>query len=333
MPNLLSPLNLASLKLRNRIVMPPMWSSQATPEGYVTDMIVDYHRRRAAAGCGMVIVEHTFVHPSGRHTPTQLSICSDDHIAGLSRLASAVRQEGAAVALQITHAGSRARTAILERKPVAPSAVRHPNEPVGDVPEALSVADINGIVRAFGDAAVRVCGAGFDAIEIHAAHGFLLSAFLSPLTNLRTDEYGGAVENRCRLHLEVLGEIRHRVGPAVPVFVRLGAADEMPGGLEISDSCRAARLLEGHGADMIDVSGGLQGARGAGKTAGYFVEYAAAIRAAVNVPVMVTGGIREASLADCIVRKGDADLVGIGRAMLEDPDWAAGAISQLEREG
>ncbi len=329
MASLLTPLSFAGLRLRNRIVMPPMWSGQATPEGFVTDVIIDYHRKRAAGGCGLVIVEHTFVHPSGRHTPTQLGIVSDAHVDGLARLAAAVRGEGAVVALQITHAGSRARSAILGRKPFAPSALRHPNEPNGEVPEELTVGQIAGIVRAFGDGAVRARAAGFDAIEIHAAHGFLLSEFLSPLTNQRTDEYGGTLENRGRLHLEVLSEIRHRLGPAVPVFVRLGAADEMPGGLEVSESSRVAQWLEGRGADMIDVSGGLQGARGSGGETGYFVPYAAAIKAVVHVPVMVTGGIREAALADRVVRGGQADLIGIGRAMLEEPDWAARAAATL----
>ncbi len=329
MASLLTPLSFAGLRLRNRIVMPPMWSGQATPEGFVTDVIIDYHRRRAAGGCALVIVEHTFVHPSGRHTPTQLSICSDDHVEGLARLAAAVRDEGAAVALQITHAGSRGRSAILGHKPVAPSAVRHPNEPNGDLPDELGAGQIGDIVRAFGDAAVRARAAGFDAVEIHAAHGFLLSEFLSPLTNRRTDEYGGGLDNRSRLHLEVLSGIRHRLGPAMAVFVRLGADDEMSGGLEVSESSRVAQWLEGRGADMIDVSGGLQGSRGGGSETGYFVPYAAAIKAGVHVPVMVTGGIREAALADCIVRQGQADLVGVGRAMLEDPEWAAKAAASL----
>jgi 2,4-dienoyl-CoA reductase-like NADH-dependent reductase (Old Yellow Enzyme family) len=330
MANLLTPLSFSGLTLRNRIVMPPMWSGQASPEGGVTENIIEYHRVRAAAGCGLIIVEHSFVHPRGRHTPTQIGVYSDNLIEGLRRLAAAIQAEGAAAALQISHAGSRVSSEVLGGlKPVAPSAVRHPYEPDGEVPEALTKSQIQEIVSAFGSAGARARNAGFDAVEIHAAHGFLLSEFLSPLTNQRTDEFGGNVENRSRMHVEVLLEVRRRIGPKFPVFVRLGAHDETPGGLELEDACRTAVRLADGGADLIDVSGGLQGSRGANKDPGYFVPYAQAIKARITVPVIVTGGIREPAHADRIVRDGHADLVGIGRGMLEDADWARKAIAAL----
>lgn len=332
MTNLLTPLSFSGLNLRNRIVMPPMWSAQATPEGHVTEKIIDYHRVRAAAGCGLIIVEHAFIDPRGRNSATQLGVYSDDMIEGLSRLASAIRGEGAAAALQISHAGSRVSPGVLGAiKPVAPSAVRHPYDPAGEIPEALSQSQIREVIDAFGSAAVRAREAGFDAVEIHGAHGFLLSQFLSPLTNQRTDEFGGNVDNRSRIHLAVLGEVRRRVGSGFPVFVRLGAHDETPGGLELEDACEAATRLAAGGVDLIDVSGGLQGSRGLGQDPGYFVSYAAAIKARVNIPVIVTGGIREPALADRIVRDGHADLVGIGRAMLDDPEWARKAIATLSQ--
>jgi 2,4-dienoyl-CoA reductase-like NADH-dependent reductase (Old Yellow Enzyme family) len=331
MPDLLSPLSVQGLTLRNRIVMPPMWSGQAGPDGFVTPNIVEYHRRRAAAGCGLIIVEHAFVHPRGRHTPTQIGVHGDATVDGLSRLASAIKSEGAAACLQISHAGSRTSARVLGMRPLAPSAVRHPYEPEGDTPEAIDAVMFPDIVAAFGDAAARARAAGFQAIEVHAAHGFLLSQFLSPLTNRREDEYGGPLENRCRLHLAVLREVVARAGGDCPVFVRLGAHDETPGGLELADSCQAARWLAEAGAALIDVSGGLQGSRGAGKGAAYFVPYAQAIKAAVRVPVLVTGGIAEPDLADRAVREDWADLVGIGRAMLNDPDWARKAIEHLAR--
>ena len=329
MVHLLTPISFAGLSLRNRIVMPPMWSGKATPDGGVTDAIIEYHRERAAAGCGLVIVEHSFVHPRGRHTPTQIGAYADSLIEGLSRLSSAVKAEGAVAALQISHAGSRSSSSVLGVRPVAPSAVPHPYEPAGEVPEALAAAQIREIISAFGAAAVRARDAGFEAVEIHAAHGFLLSEFLSPLTNRRTDDFGGKLEGRSKIHLEVLGEVRSRLGPQYPVFVRLGACDETPGGLQIEDACRTAQRLAESGATLIDVSGGLQGSRGIGKESGYFVEYAAAIKSRVNVPVIVTGGIREPEHADVIVREGKADLVGIGRAMLEDAGWARKAIAAL----
>lgn len=333
MTSLLTPLSFSGLTLRNRIVMPPMWSGQATPEGRVTDKIIEYHRVRAAAGCALIIVEHSFVHPRGRNSSTQIGVYSDDMMEGLHRLAAAIKGEGAVAALQISHAGSRvAPGALGGLKPVAPSAMRHPYDPDGEIPEGLSKSQIQEIAAAFGSAALRAREAGFDAVEIHAAHGFLLSEFLSPLTNRRTDEYGGNVDNRLRMHLEVLGEVQRRTGRGFPAFVRLGAHDETPGGLELEDSCRAAVRLAENGAALIDVSGGLQGSRGVGKDPGYFVPYAAAIKAGVKVPVIVTGGVREPAHADRIVRDGHADLVGIGRGMLDDPDWARKALTTLPRQ-
>ena len=331
MLDLLTPLSLHGLTLRNRIVMPPMWSGQATADGLVTNGIIDYHRQRAAAGCGMIIVEHAFVHPRGRHSPTQIGVHADAAISGLGRLAQAITREGAVACLQISHAGSRASARITGCRPLAPSAIRHPYEPEGDVPEAMAGQVVAEVIQAFGDAAARARAAGFHAVEIHAAHGFLLGQFLSPLTNRRNDEYGGPVENRYRLHLAVLAEVLARVSAGYPVFVRLGAHDETPGGLELDDACRAATALAAAGAALIDVSGGLQGSRGVGKGAAYFVPYAQAIKTAVDVPVMVTGGIGEADLADRAVREGWADLVGVGRAMLNDPGWAAKAIEHLSR--
>jgi NADPH2 dehydrogenase len=330
MADLLSPLYFSSLSLRNRIVMPPMWSAQALPDGRVTDKIVEYHRVRAAAGCGLIIVEHSFISPGGRHTPTQIGVYSDDMIEGLSRLAAAIKSEGSTAALQISHAGSRVSSQVLvTAKPVAPSAVHHPYEAGGEIPVAISREQTYEIAQDFAAAAGRAQKAGFDAVEIHAAHGFLLSSFLSPLTNQRQDEYGGSVENRSRIHQQVLEAVRRKVGNDYPVFVRLGAHDETPGGLELEDACWTAARLAANGAALIDVSGGLQGSRGVGKTQGYFVPYAAAIKKRVDVPVLVTGGFREPAFADRVVREGDADLVGIGRAMLEDPEWARKALAAL----
>jgi 2,4-dienoyl-CoA reductase-like NADH-dependent reductase (Old Yellow Enzyme family) len=329
MNNLLSPLEFSGLHLRNRIVMPPMWSGQATPEGGVTDPIVEYHRVRAAAGCGLIIVEHAFVHPNGRHSATQLGVHNDEMIGGLARLAAAIRSEGAVGCLQLAHAGSKGSSSVLGFSPVAPSAVRNPYEESGDIPAALTQPQIREVIQAFGDAAVRALEAGFEAVEIHAAHGFLLSEFLSPLTNLRTDEYGGALENRVRIHLETSAEVRRRVGAEVPLFIRLGAHDETPGGLELGDSCRTAEWLAEGDVDLIDVSAGLQGSGGAGKAPGYFVAYAEAIKSRVGVPVLVAGGIRDPFFADRLIRENRADLIGVGRAMLEDSDWARKAIEAL----
>jgi 2,4-dienoyl-CoA reductase-like NADH-dependent reductase (Old Yellow Enzyme family) len=328
MPNLLSPLSFGGVTVRNRIVMPPMWSGQATPAGGVTDAIVEYHRLRAAAGCGLVIVEHTYVHPFGRAQSTQMGVHDAAMIPGLARLAAAIRAEGAVACLQLAHAGASTSAAVIGRRPRGPSAIRT-FEPDADEPEPMTTADLDEVVDAFGKAAVRAREAGFQAVEVHAAHGYLLSEFLSPLTNHRTDEYGGSDENRSRLHVRVLREVRRCIGGDLAVLVRLGAHDETPGGLELASSCRAAARLADEGADLIDVSGGLQGSRPPGRPPGYFVPYAEAIKAAVRVPVSVAGGITEPSFADRLVREGRTDLVGIGRAMLNDADWARKAIAAL----
>jgi NADPH2 dehydrogenase len=329
MPTLLTPLSFAGLTLRNRIAMPPMWSGKATAEGLVTDAIIEYHRVRAAAGTGLIIVEHSFVHPRGRHSSTQIGVYSDVCVEGLARLASAITAEGAVACLQISHGGSRSSSRITGTATLGPSACRNPREAQGQIPEAASRAQIAEVIDAFATAAVRAREAGFHAVEVHAAHGFLLSQFLSPLTNRRDDEYGGDEERRLRMHVEVVTETRRRVGKAFPIFVRLGACDEYAGGVTIDAACRAAARLEASGVALIDVSGGLAGSDDPGRGPGYFVDYAHAIKQTVTIPVAVAGGIREAGHADRIVRTGQADVVCVGRAMLDDPAWARGAIITL----
>ncbi len=335
-PGLLSPLSFAGLTLRNRIVMPPMFSGLATPAGEVTDRIVEYHRARAAAGTALVIVEHTYVHPWGRISDTQMGVHDAAMIPGLARLAAAIRHEGAVACLQLAHAGASTTAAVIGRSPVGPSSLRHPFEQDVDPAEAATPAEIDEIVRAFGDGAARAREAGFDAVEVHSAHGYLLSQFLSPLTNRREDEYGGSDANRRRLLLRVLGEVRARLGAQFPVLVRLGVHDEALGGLQINEAVEAAVALVQGGANLIDVSGGLQGSRPpvvVKRGPGWFVPYAELVKAAVPVPVLVTGGFTDAEHADRVIREGRADLVGIGRAMLNDAAWAASAIEQLGGAG
>jgi len=332
MPSLLSPLSFAGLTLRNRIAMPPMFSGFATPRGEATDRIVEYHRVRAEAGTALIIVEHTYVHPWGRIGDAQMGVHEDAMIPGLARLAEAIKREGAVACLQLAHAGASTTSAVVGRPPLGPSSMRHPFDSDADAAEAMTIAEIREVVAAFGDAAARAKAAGFDAVEIHSAHGYLLSQFLSPLTNHRDDEYGGSEENRRRLHLEVLAEVRARVGAAYPVFIRLGVHDEAPGGLQLNEAVRAARRLAESGISLVDVSGGLQGSRPpvvVQRGPGWFVPYAEAMKAGVPVPVLVTGGFTDPNHADRVVREGRADLIGIGRAMLNDPSWTRAAIAAL----
>jgi NADPH2 dehydrogenase len=334
MPNLLAPLSVAGLTLRNRIAMPPMFSGFATPSGEVTDRIIEYHRVRAEAGTALIIVEHTYVHPWGRISDSQMGVHDDGMIDGLARLADAITREGAVACLQLAHAGGSTRQDIIGRPPVGPSSLRHPYEKEADPAQAATIEEIREIVAAFGDGAARAKQAGFDAVEIHSAHGYLLSQFLSPLTNHREDEYGGNDENRRRLHLQVLEEIRSGVGSDFPVFIRLGVHDEALGGLDLGEAVRAAVALARGGVSLIDVSGGLQGSRPpvvVARGPGWFVPYAEQIKAAAGAPVLVTGGFTEPSHADRVIREGRADVIGIGRAMLNDPLWAKKAIDELSR--
>jgi len=329
MPTLFSPLSFAGLTLRNRVAMPPMWSGKATAQGFVTPAIIDYHRVRAAAGTALVIVEHSFVHPQGRHSSTQIGVHDDACVDGLSKLAAAIRAEGSVACLQVSHAGSRASSRVTGLPVVAPSAVVTMRESNPDAPAEMSRTQIEEVVEAFAEAAARARTAGFDAVEVHAAHGFLLSQFLSPLTNRRTDEFGGDHERRSRIHMEVLAAVRRRAGADFPVFVRLGMHDERPGGLTLAPACVMAAQLVSAGASLIDVSGGLAGSDDPGRGPGYFVGYAEALKEVLDAPVLVAGGIADPRMADLIVRSKRADIIGIGRAMLENPEWTRAAAEVL----
>lgn len=308
------------------------------------------------AGVGLVIVEHAYVSPDGKAHSRQLGIYDDRLIPGLSSLAKAVHQEGAPIGIQISHAGAKAienpkapssiplpflpqrKNAFLSQDNSKPSGPQSPdsNSPgnaeqatVGDkVPQQFTEAELMELAAQFAQAARRAQRAGFDLVEIHGAHGYLLDQFYSPLTNKRTDAYSGDLENRLRFPLQVVRAVREAVGPAFPILYRLGADDRMPGGATPEDSRQAVPLLVNAGADAIDLSGGLCGYLTHGPE-GFFLYLAEAIKPVVKVPVMVTGGIKGAAFADRIIRQGLADLVGIGRALLKDPQWAQKAWKEL----
>jgi 2,4-dienoyl-CoA reductase-like NADH-dependent reductase (Old Yellow Enzyme family) len=327
MPRLFDSLKAGALAFRNRIVMPPMATELSTAKGEVTDRLVKHYTERAE-DLGLLIVEHTYVAPEGRVSPHQLGVYSDELVRGLKSLVEAVHTYGTPVTLQITHGGGAATRAICGVQPLAPSAVSLPRG--GEVPRALSHGEIRGIIRAFTEAARRASEAGFDAVEVHGAHGFLLNQFLSPLTNKRTDDYGGSLENRLRLALEIINGIKEELGRAFPLLYRLGADDLLPGGLTIEEGARAAKMIAGAGVDIIDVSGGLGGSRPAGFSGpGYFVPQAAAVKKVAGVPVIGVGGITRAEEADAIIRSGEVDLVAVGRTILKDPEWASKAIQSL----
>jgi len=302
-----------------------MATSKSGDDGAVTNSLVDHYLRRAQAGVGLIIVEHAYILRTGKASRKQLGIHQDALLPGLKELAQAVHQAGAKVGIQINHAGSRTSAEVMGAQPLAPSEVSVPGDE--EVPRSASADELEEISSAFGSAARRAVHAGFDFVEVHGAHGFLLSEFLSPYTNRRSDAYGGSFENRCRFPLEVVTKVRQAIGQDFILFYRLGADDLIPGGLTIGESARFASLLAGAGLDCIDVSGGLCGSRPEHLQSipGYFVPLAQAIKDVVDIPVIVAGGITEPEFADRLIRAGIVDLVVIGRAQLKDPRWAARA--------
>lgn len=327
MPKLLDPLAVGGLSLKNRIVMPPMANDLATTKGEVTQALIAHYTRRAA-GVGLVIVEHSYIAKDGKLSSKQLGIYDDALIKGLTDLANSIHAKGTPASIQITHAGRRANSSISGNQPVAPSAI--PASDSDEVPRELERHEIERLVRLFGEAARRACKAGFDAVEIHGAHGFLLNQFTSPLSNRRTDEYGGSFENRIRFPLEVVEEVRKAVGSDSSLLYRLGAYDGQEGGVTI-DECQAfSRRLVEAGVNIVDVSGGLIGSRPEGLASqGYFLPLAEKIKQAVEVPVMGVGGIKDPEFADEAIRQNRVDLVAVGRAILTDPDWALNAAKTL----
>ena len=323
-------LHLPHITLTNRLVLPPMASGKASAEGFVTPNLLAHYAEKSHGGyLSLVIIEHSFVSKEGRASAGQLSIANDQTIDGLKQLTATVHQAGAKVAAQLNHAGGAAQKAITGLPTVAPSLVSLGKRPPADC--ALTQDDIARIVQSFADAAKRAVCAGFDAVEIHSAHGYLLNQFYSPLTNLRTDEYGGGILNRIRLHLEIIDAVRAVVGSKYPLLLRLGACDYKEGGSALPDALAAAKAFEQAGIDILDISGGLSGyiIPGRENIQGYFAAETQAIKQEISLPVILTGGVTKLSAAETLIASGKADLIGIGRAMLHDSNWAETAFAAL----
>jgi len=319
---LLDPLEAKGLTLKNRIVMPPMHTGLATTEGAVTDNLIEHYVRRSKA-LGLIIVEHNYVSLGGRLSERQLGIYDDHLVSGLEKLSSSIHETGTPAVIQINHAGRSASMKVTGTRPVAPSPRGYYRKLRADKIEALT--------EGFALAAERAMRAGFDGVEVHGAHGFLLNQFFSPLTNGRRDKYGGSLENRMRFPLEVVERVREKVGGRLLLY-RLGSDDLDPAGTQIEDSQKFAAKLEEVGVDIIDVSGGLCGSRPAQfqNRQGYFIPQAQQIKEVINIPIIGVGGITKPEYANKLIQEGHVDLVAVGRGLLEDPDWAIKAIETLE---
>jgi NADPH2 dehydrogenase len=329
MTYLLKPLNVRSMSLANRLVMPPMATAKAEPDGHVSKELLGYYEDKSQGGyISLIIIEHSYITPEGKANHNQLSVSEDAVIPGLRKLADIIHRNGSKAAMQINHAGSAALKVVTGMTPLAPSATVNPRR--GDMPREITQKEIGDMVNAFKDAGRRVREAGFDAVEIHSAHGYLLNQFLSPLTNKRTDNYGGDISSRIRIHVQVIQAVRTAVGPDFPIQVRLGASDYADGGTTIEDSKIVARALEKEGVDIIHISGGFVGYTPPGLTGqGYFAPLSEAIKSVVSIPVILTGGITEVEAAEKFLAEAKADLIGVGRAILQDSTWAKRAIETL----
>ncbi len=328
MTNLLSPLTIKDLKLSNRIVMPPMANGLATEKGEMEPDLIEHYLGRPETG--LIIVEHSYITPRGKASENQLGIYSDELISGLKKLVDAIHKEGNKVGIQINHAGSTASKDLIGETPVAPSAVKHPGREDPESPRQLTVDEMKEIKQAFVESALIAKQAGFDMVEVHGAHGYLLNQFFSPLTNQRKDEYGGSFENRLKFPLEVVKAVRKALGEDYPLFYRLGCDDFLTGGLTVEDGVKAAPQLKKAGVDVIDLTGGLKGFDPVDDKEEGFLYLSKAVKPATDAKVLVTGGIKKPQEANEIIKNEDADLIGIGRAFLKDKLWAQKAVNELK---
>jgi 2,4-dienoyl-CoA reductase-like NADH-dependent reductase (Old Yellow Enzyme family) len=341
--DLLTPLTIRGVTLRNRIVMSPMCQYSAT-EGFANDWHLVHLGSRAAGGVALVFVEATAVTRDGRISPGDMGIWSDEHIEPLARIARFVTSQGAVAGIQLAHAGRKAscdlpwRGGASLKTPeeggwpvIGPSAI--PFDEGDPVPCELDHVGIDEVIAAFEAAARRALNAGFQVIEIHSAHGYLLHEFLSPISNRRSDEYGGSFENRTRLLLQIAERLRAIVPDELPLFTRISATDWVDGGWDIEQSVELAKRLKALGVDAIDVSsGGIAPHARIPVGKGYQVPFARRIREEAGIATGAVGLITDAEHADELITGGDADLVFIGRELLREPCWALKAAQALDGE-
>ncbi|NMM98797.1 NADH:flavin oxidoreductase/NADH oxidase [Bifidobacterium olomucense] len=341
-PGLFTPIAMRGVTVRNRIWLPPMCTYSAyARDGRPTPFHYQHYVSRAFGGFGMVIAEATAVAPEGRISPCDLGLWEDGQIDSWRWIVDGIREAGAVAAVQLNHAGRKASTGCFavgyEGQSVPQEAGGWPTVAPSDIPfgalnkpRALSVDEIHGLVGAFAAAAGRAMAAGFQAVEIHAAHGYLISQFLDPLINERDDEYGGDLTGRSRFLMEVVDAVRGTVGDAVPVLVRVSATDWAAGGWDLDQTIVLARMLKEHGVDLVDVStGGMVSGVSVPVKPNYQVPFAEQIKIKADVPVSAVGLITKSKQAAKILSRGEADVVEIGRAALRDPYWPLRAANKL----
>ena len=323
MQPLFSPFSIKGIQLKNRIVMPGLASFLIENDGGISDAAVEHYRRRAGGGPAMIIMEACAVSPEGVVSNHQARIHDDRLIDGLSRIAAVIKSEGSVPAVQLHHGGRQTSIKVIKRKPVAPSPIPCPTIR-GDV-EPLSIDGIQEIVQKFGDAADRARQAGFELIEIHGAHGYLINQFLSKISNIREDEYGGDTVGRSRFAIEIVEALRRRLGPDFPLSFKISAQEFVPGGLTVEESIEILKYLVQAGIDVVQVSAGNDITpewicQPMFMPKACLADSADQVKKALNIPVMAVGRINDPLVANEILLKSQADLVCIGRGLLADPE-------------
>lgn len=329
MKDLFTPYELNNLKLKNRVVMPPMCQySVSKKDGIANDWHYMHYVSRAVGGAGLIIIEMTDVEPDGRISDYDLGIWSDEHIPALARIVDACHSYGAKVGIQIAHAGRKAEDAAV---PVAPSAI--PFNAESKTPKELTTEEVKQMVEKFRMGVKRAVKAGFDVIELHGAHGYLIHQFHSPLTNRRTDEYG---QELTLFGKEVIQAAKSEMPEGMPLILRISAREYVEGGYGINESLAFSKVYQEAGVDIFHISAGGEGPIAAagqpGTHAGYQVPLAREIKHGLNVPVIAVGRLDEPVLANAVIGNEDADLVAVGRGMLRNPYWTLEAATQLNKE-
>ena len=327
MPRIFEPMALGGLEMENRLVRSATWEGLALPDGSVTDRLVALYRDLAEGGVGLIVSSYLYVQANGRQQVTQIGAHEDRLVPGLARLAEAVHAAGGRLVGQLVHCGGQAtRAAIGGEDPVAPSAIPSPGYP--EVPKALTEDEVPALVESFSGAAARLKQAGFDGVQLHGAHGYLLSQFLSPLRNQRADRWGGDLQGRARFALEVYAAVRDAIGD-LPVLIKLNAHDFLEGSTTEVDSTYLAAALADAGIDGIEVSGGTPGSGKLGpvrspidrpEDEAYFLPQARALRAAApDVPLILVGGVRSPERIEAILAGGEVDGVALCRPLIREP--------------
>jgi NADPH2 dehydrogenase len=324
---LFTPISFKQLTLKNRVVMPPMCMYSAADDGMVTDWHVTHYTTRAVGQVGLIIVEATSVEPRGRISNRDLGIWNDGQILGLKRIVDNVHAQGGKIGIQLAHAGRKSEAA--DSKPVAPSAIAFNEE--YRLPAVLTVGEIKEVIQKFVQAAERAVAAGFDVIELHAAHGYLINEFLSPLTNERTDEYGGSLENRVRFLQEVLIGVKKVIPEEMPIIIRVSADDYHEGGNTPEIVAAMLNQIKHHGIDIINVSSGAVISVMPRAYPGYQIPMALIIKEKTGLPILAGGLVTQPAQALQIVKAG-ADLVYTGRELLRSPYWPLQAAYALQQE-